>query len=380
MKKSNIFPAASVFVAIVPVFFHCALADPPTDPTPGFLVELSAALNPVGSDLAVPKQWENVRGSLAGYYFSEPAFDQPERFISTGTPPITYYSTSGLNNPPNSGSFGTWPVGLANATGETGNEPDIRLGENFSLEVWLRLRGPRGGAGGDHQLLAIQIDPVAHPQAFLLDLSSQFGTDASNTAIDLWFRDDSGGVEDTHDDVLELPIRTDSDPFDHLVVTYNGATDEVVLHLNNVASATVSVNKTGGYTFDSSLSMNHTSFFKTSPVEGDGRAFNGDIATFRFYDVILTPSQIADNFAFGPEVVAPESDFGFDLVTMDNVKAFRFTSEAGLDYELQKSATTLPGDFQSTGAFARGDGGVQFMHDPAGYDPSAAYRVVETEL
>ena len=79
-------------------------------------------------------------------------------------------------------------------------------------------------------------------------------------------------------------------------------------------------------------------------------------------------------------MVAPESDFGFDLVTMDNVKAFRFTSEAGLDYELQKSATTLPGDFQSTGAFARGDGGVQFLHDPAGYDPSAAYRVVETEL
>ena len=352
------------------------------EPTPGYQVELAASLNPLNNHLNVPREWANVRGSLGGYYFSEPAFETPNRFISTGIPPVTYYSTSTSNSPPNSGSFGTWPAGLAGATGASGNEPDIRLDGDFSIELWLRRRGLRGGGGGDHQLIAIGRDLTVFAQLFLIDLYSQFGNGQDDGAsLDIWFRDEGGDVFDVHDDVLVLPLRTDSDPFDHLVVTYDEVADQVQLYLNNVLTNTIAVIKPGGYTMDNSIPMVYTSIFKTSPVEGDGRAFNGDISTFRFYDTILTPNQIASNFVFGAEVPAPPAPgFEIEVVEVNDVKAFRFMSEAGLDYELQKSATGQPADFLSTGAFTRGDGTEQFLYDPAGFAAGAAYRVVKARL
>ncbi len=357
-------------------------------PVPGFLIELSASQNPATSHLAVPRQWVNVNGSLGGYYQATTASDlgvygTPGRYLSLDEPAITYYSTSESLG---GGSFGVWPTDIAGGAGPSGNEPDLRLDDDFSIEVWTRRRGNSyGGPGGEHTFLNIRNFDVndglgeRNPQLFLVDIASTIVADAfDDRAIDIWMRDQgktgagTGGGLDLPD-IVSLPQRGDTDPFDHLVITVDTAAGEVKTFLNNAAPVTIPVATSAGY-YDSSLPMIHASFFKAAPVESNAIRYNGDIATYRFYDFVLSPSQVATNFQFGAGV--NDGPVASDLIDQTNAVALTFASFSNALHELERATSLDPSDWSSTGSVLLGDGSTSTMYHATGGEEESFYRLI----
>jgi hypothetical protein len=388
MNRPRALPSLLAAAALCALPAHPAVAGPPADPVPGYLIELSASLNPVANHTFVPRQWANVRGSLGGFYQATTSSDlgnhgTPERYLSLGSPPITYYSTSEKLG---GGSFGVWPTDIAGGPGPSGSEPDLRLDDDFSVEVWTRRRGPsHGGPGGEHTFINFRNfdnNPglgERNPQVFLVDIASTIVAGAfDDRAIDIWMRDQgktgpgTGGGHDLPDLVL-LPQRGDMDPFDHLVITVDAGAGEVKAYLNGAAPVTVAVPITNGF-YDSSLPMIHASQFKAAPVESNSIRYNGDIATYRFYDFVLDASQVATNFQFGAGVA--DGPVMSTEVDQSNAAALSFASFSNQLHELERATSLEPPDWTSTGSVIVGDGGTTTFHHATDAADEAFFRVI----
>ena len=263
------------------------------EPTRGALVELSAVTNPTSRDRAVPKEWVNTGGSLGGSYSTEPKVmavsgNPPVRYVSVPGG-VSFYSTaSGLGT----GSFGRNKIESYGGTGPTGNEPSLRL-TDFTIEVWLRRRGD---GDQDHDILGLW-DSASGERCFL-QLNADH--DADGNSLDIRMQGAGTASDAQVLDVLAIPKRTDGDDFDHLVVTWDNSAHQAKVYFNNGSPSTHSLSATF-----TRAPLTHSSFFKTNSQSPEERRFNGDIATVRIYDSVLTAQQIAANFAFGPEVPAP---------------------------------------------------------------------------
>ena len=243
----------------------------------GALIDLQAANN--SRSAAVPTEWDSL-GTLGGWITSE-----GDGGWGTGEPALlndldltAYYSTaSGVGD----GSIGR------NSDSLTGNEPDPVDLEDITVEVWSRRVG--GAIGGEHQWWGLR--SPGHLQRFTARL------DTGTNEILMTIKGNTAGQINAHSTGV---IMASDGNFHHYVFTYNDTTKDLKLYVDNGAPTTANL---AVIDMDPTDTMESLSIFKEFSIEGDSRAFNGDVSLFRVYDKVLSAGEVAGNFAAGPSLI-----------------------------------------------------------------------------
>ncbi len=98
------------------------------------------------------------------------------------------------------------------------------------------------------------------------------------------------------------------------------------------------------------------------------RSFHGTIDDLRIYNTYLTESEIYTEIpGLAPRIIQ---------VAADSTTGFRYQSAPGSNYVLQiKNPETIV--FRDAGVSLVGDGGLQTLYDPGGFDIESTYRIIE---
>jgi hypothetical protein len=236
--------------------------------TPGAIVDLDALNNP----LAPQNKWSN-NGTAGGFLLPTPANGSV-----TGQPVLesdltnTYYR---------SGDGATWGTSPAAA-----NNPSIQL-ENFTFEVWLQRTTV--STGSEHHLLGLS--NAAGSQ--YVQLVWREGGD-SDGQLNVFIK----GQTTTRNKFFDIgggPATFNNNAWYQLAVTYDDTSKALNLYQDTNLVGSV----TSTQDMDPTQFMKELVLFKTNPAESNDRRFTGDISRFRLYNNVLSPSQLADNFAFG---------------------------------------------------------------------------------
>jgi hypothetical protein len=326
------------------------------------LVDLNAANS--GSN----SLWVSSGGSFPGWYEDDDQLGAPVK--ETDVNGVTYFSTRNDNGCCN-GFFGGDDSG-GTQQHPSGNEPQFVLnGTNpgdFTLELWLRKRGNRIGA--DHKIFGMK-SPSGDERLTLFLRDS--GEGDAESLIDFNMRSSGSGTSVLLLDQHGLPNRSGTDAFTHLVMTWDNSAASMDVFDDGVLATNLMF---AGVSFSALTVFGGTTIFYDFVNDSGGtRRFNGDIARVRIHDEILSLDNIVDNFLLGPNGVA--GPIHTDDITIDDVAVLQYTSEVGRLYNLEFTTDLISSSvWQRAGANIVGDGGVQFLYDPAGSDTNKAYRVV----
>ena len=237
--------------------------------TNGLLVDLDAA-NP-GSTTG---RWENL-APLGGYLSANAPVPAQRADVAA-----TYFAHT-------AGS--TWGV-----TPAEGNEPALHI-EDWALELWLR----RYWNGADEHQIAGLRKTSDHAQRVHVRFAD---STSSSVTVEIKGNADADGTFFTN--VVDIPVAsgwmqfllTFDDASDVLCAYTNGA-----LHGMHTAAAPIDM--------DPGQEMKRTSLFASYALEG-WRGLNGAISRCRVYDRVLSPAEVADNYASGntPGISIPGAD------------------------------------------------------------------------
>jgi len=324
------------------------------------LVDLNAANS--GSN----SLWVSSGGSFPGWYEDDDQNGAPVK--NTDVNGVTYFSTATAEA--GQGFFGADDSG-GTQQHPSGNEPQFNLnGSNpgdFSFEVWMRKRGNRIGPAAT----ILGMKSANANERFFIHL---WDSDGAESLMDIGMRSEASGTQVYLIDQYGLPNRGDTDAFDHFVFTWDNSASTMDLYHDGVVG--VSTMSFPGVTFSALTVFDGTTLFNSFANNASGNVrFNGDIARVRIHDEILSLDNIVDSFLLGPNGVA--GPIHTDDITIDDVAVLQYTSQVGRLYNLEFTTDLVSSSvWQRAGANIVGDGGVQFLYDPAGSDTNKAYRVV----
>ena len=249
------------------------------------------------------------------------------------------------------------------------NAPVLNV-ESFTVEVWARRLGNLPPGQNEHHLF--QLRDFVFNQSFTVTLV--VGPDPGKRDTIFYDLIDDFGFRANGSTGHATANESIFGDFHQYVFNFNNSNGELALRVDGGASPVFSV--TNNIVFNQGDAME---IFVIGLPNELGRRFQGDISVFRAYDRLLTPAEIAANFAHGPsacDTPTPLPVVGSSLVTVSNALEVAFDSESGTDYIVQVASNLVEDVWVDQGPTVNGTGASLLLYHPTGAQNDESVRVV----